>query len=514
MPLSAFRQRTWRERSFRDGWTMDKVIAEAVSCQALAVLNSKNPRVVLHRHRRGRIRTVPALMLCEFGDQAVLSGSVTWHDPCFPPAATGTRARGICLTVAYHDGATAPCIRTIGLKTNDTVTDANRLFQRYQELQRYVGWAPEDAARVRSVAELLEGHLVPLIDEFYEEIERHPDARKVITGGDKQIERLKGTLRGWLRELLFGPYDQDYVFRRWKVGWRHVEIGLDQVYTNVALSRLRRGLLRALQKTWQGDPAEAMAIRQSLNTLLDLDLAIIEDAYQAEHLARQQRSERLAAIGQVAGGIAHELRNPLNVVKTSVYYLLNARNPSSGKSAEHLQRIERHIGVADGVITALSNFAKMPLPNMRPFAVESCVREALELNPVPDSIEATLDWPPSLPEGLGDVDQIRIVFGNLVRNAREAMPHGGRLFIRGRPADDCVEVEIADTGVGISPENLSRITEPLYSTKTRGLGLGLAIARAILEKNNGNLRITSDVGRGTTCTVKLMAARESRSGGQ
>jgi signal transduction histidine kinase len=199
------------------------------------------------------------------------------------------------------------------------------------------------------------------------------------------------------------------------------------------------------------------------------------------------------------------------VVKTSIYYLLNARNPSAAKSAEHLQRIERHIGVADGVITALSNFAKMPLPNLRPFSVEQCVREALELNPVPNNIEVNVDCPSSLPQGLGDIDQVRIVFANLLRNGREAMPQGGRLSVSGQPVANSVEVEVADTGVGISPEDLSRITEPLYSTKARGLGLGLAIARAILEKNNGNLRISSEVGRGTRCIVRLAAAWETRS---
>jgi signal transduction histidine kinase len=384
--------------------------------------------------------------------------------------------------------------------------NSDDLFRRYQELQEYVGWTDVDAQRVRSVAALLEAHLVPLIDDFYAEIERHPEARKVITGGAAQIERLKGTLRAWLRELLFGPYDRDYVARRWRVGWRHVEIGLDQVYTNVALSRLRRGLLRGLEQAWQGDGREILAIRDSLNALLDLDLAIIEDAYQTEHIARQQRNERLAAIGQVAGGIAHELRNPLNVVKTSIYYLLNARNPAPGKTAEHLQRIERHVMVADGVITALSNFAKMPLPSLRSFAIEPCVREVLELNPLPDNVQAAINCPASLPSALGDVDQIRIVFANLVRNGREAMPKGGRLSVLGRQVGDNVEIDVADTGVGISPENLSRITEPLFSTKARGLGLGLAIVRAILDKNKGSLRVASELGRGTTCTVRLLAA--------
>jgi signal transduction histidine kinase len=383
----------------------------------------------------------------------------------------------------------------------------DQLFRRYQELQQYVGWTDDDARRVQTVAALLAPHLPALIDDFYEEIDRHPGARKVITGGAAQIQRLKGTLLTWLRDLLSGPYDADYVARRWRVGWRHVEIGLDQVYTNVALSRLRRGLLRALEQSWQQNwPADGWAIRQSLNTLLDLDLAIIEDAYQAEYTDRAQRSERLAAIGQVAGGVAHELRNPLNVVKTSVYYLLNSRNASPEKKAEHLQRIERHVMLADGVITALSNFAKQPLPNLNPFRVEKCVQEALETNPPPAQVKVVLDCPMTLPSVLADIDQVRIVFANLIRNAREAMPQGGALTVTGRAVDDAVEVAVADTGVGIPPEQLSRVMEPLYSTKAKGLGLGLAIARAILEKNKGSLRVASELQRGSTFTVRLTAA--------
>jgi len=383
--------------------------------------------------------------------------------------------------------------------------NADDLFRRYQELQQYVGWQEADACRVSTVAGLLEPALPALIDDFYAQIEQHPGARQVITGGPAQIARLKGTLLAWLRDLLRGPYDREYVTRRWQVGWRHVEIGLDQVYTNVALSRLRRGLLQALHDAWTGDAKAAFAVRSSLNALLDLDLAIIEDAYQAEYADRQQRSDRLAAIGQVAGGVAHELRNPLNVVKTSVYYLLNARNATPEKKAEHLQRIERHVTVADNVITALSNFAKMPLPSLQPFPVRRCLEEALEINTVPGGIQVTIDCPANLPEALADADQVRIVLGNLIRNAREAMPQGGQLTIAGREVDAAVEIAVTDTGHGIAAEHLSRIMEPLYSTKARGLGLGLALARALLEKNKGSLRVASTPGQGSTFTVRLHA---------
>jgi signal transduction histidine kinase len=385
--------------------------------------------------------------------------------------------------------------------------DANRLYARYRELQSYVGWTDAHAARILAAAPLLEPYLLSLIDDFYDEIERHPEARKVITGGPAQIERLKGTLVRWIRDLLAGTYDADYVLRRWRVGWRHVEIGLDQVYTNVALSRLRTGLVRSLHEAWPGDPKALQETVRALNMLLDLDLAIIEDAYQAEYTARLQRSERMATLGQVAGGVAHELRNPLNVVRTSVYYLMNARSSTPQKQADHLRRIERNIQLADGVITALSNFAKTPAPSLRPIAVEPIVREALEINPPGEAVKVALDCPPELPQALGDADQLRIAFGNLIRNAGDAMPQGGQLTIAGRLVDGYIEVSVADSGMGIPASDLARVMEPLYSTKARGLGLGLAITRSIVEKNQGALHVASEPGRGSVFTIRLAASR-------
>jgi two-component system, NtrC family, sensor kinase len=383
---------------------------------------------------------------------------------------------------------------------------ADELFRRYQDLQNYVGWSAADEQRVRTAAALVEPRFSDLVNDFYAEIERHPEAQRVITGGAEQVLRLKGTLIQWLRDLFYSPYDADYVSRRWRVGFRHVLIGLEQVYTNVALSRLRVGLSHEMETGWRGTVADLLASERALNKLLDLDLAIIESAYQTAFQRRQQGIERLAAIGQMAGGVAHELRNPLNVVKTSVYYLLNARNPSAEKTSEHLRRIERQVGMADGVITALNDFAKLPAPNLQRVSLEPQFKEILELHPLPPKVELLLEFPAEFPPVQADPNQLRIVFSNLIRNARDAMPHGGVITIRGRQTGTSIEITVADTGVGIKQEDLDRIMEPLYTTKARGIGLGLAIARAILDKHNGRLTVNSERGRGTTFVVSLPAS--------
>jgi two-component system, NtrC family, sensor kinase len=384
--------------------------------------------------------------------------------------------------------------------------DSDRLFSRYRELQSYVGWTEVDAERVVAAAGLVEPFLDDLVNDFYAEIERHPAARKVITGGQAQIDRLKGTLTRWIRELLAGSYDAEYVARRWRVGGRHVDIGLEQVYTNVALSRLRSGLIDGLCRSWRNDLQGLTEAVQAFNKLLDLDLAIIEDAYQSEYTARLQRTERLATLGQVAGGVAHELRNPLNVIKTSAYYLLNARNPTPEKKVDHLKRIERNVELADNVITSLSNFSRVPIPELAPIAIEALVRESLEINPPGANIEVVVDCPPGLPRALGDRNQIRIALGNLIRNAHDALIDGGRLTILACAKDGVVELSVSDTGTGIEASDLVRIMEPLYSTKARGLGLGLAISRSIVEKNQGKLRVISEPGRGSTFTIQLNAS--------
>ena len=318
--------------------------------------------------------------------------------------------------------------------------------------------------------------------------------------------RLKATLRRWIGDLFSGSYDDRYVKRRWQVGIRHAEIGLEQVNCTAAMSRIRSRLVDALFRRENRDPSTLQAAVQALGKLLDLELAIIDDAYQTERLAQQQRIERLATLGQIAGGLAHELRNPLSVIRTSVYFLVHSGESSSRKAGEHLDRIERQVERVDGVIEALTSFAGLPHPDPRPFSIDACLRKVLDQASLPPSIVVTMEGIEPLPLITADGGQIEIVLDNIFRNACEAMSGAGRLTLTGKNEGNTVEIAIADTGPGISADRLARIMQPFYTTKARGLGLGLAISRLIVEKNRGELLVDSQVGQGSTFRLRLAAA--------
>jgi PAS domain S-box-containing protein len=174
--------------------------------------------------------------------------------------------------------------------TGQSLATPSQLFERYRDLQAYVGWTDNDAARIQAVSGLVAEHSQALIDDFYAEIERHPEAARVITGGQAQIERLKTSLRTWLQESIDGRCDPEYVTRRWQIGLRHAEIGLNPAYTSAAVSRLRNGLIKIISQP-NYPPDEFRRLVQSFNKLLDLDLSIIQDAYNAEYLKREKLAE-------------------------------------------------------------------------------------------------------------------------------------------------------------------------------------------------------------------------------
>lgn len=221
------------------------------------------------------------------------------------------------------------------------------------------------------------------------------------------------------------------------------------------------------------------------------------------------QQEKLATLGRISGGIAHEIRNPLNAVKTSVYYLLNARKPTPEKTEEHLERIDRQVSVIDNVVTALSDVAKLPEPERRSLAIDRLIRESCKTVGLPPNVEIEWELPETLPRVLADERQLPLVFKNLVRNARDSMEdEGGTITVSAEVDGDRMQICVADTGIGIPQENIERILEPLYSTKARGMGLGLAITKAVVEKNGGVLNIESVEGVGSKFTVTLDVVRK------
>lgn len=159
--------------------------------------------------------------------------------------------------------------------------------QRFVELQQYLNWSAEDAENVPSLRRLLAPATADFVTDFYAELLRHPAASRVLTGGPVQIDRLKASLETWLLELLGGLYDESYVRKRWQVGYRHVQIGLDQLFVSAALSRLRMQMLSVLHGHPAEDPARRLSLSRTLNRLLDLDQMLIHAAYDAEFHARQ-----------------------------------------------------------------------------------------------------------------------------------------------------------------------------------------------------------------------------------
>ena len=220
------------------------------------------------------------------------------------------------------------------------------------------------------------------------------------------------------------------------------------------------------------------------------------------------RSEKLAAIGQLASGVGHELRNPLGAIKNATLYVrrkivkseLSASEP---KVLEFLDIIDEEVDSANKVITDLLSFSRVAKPTVSLINVGSIIKDALGHVAMPENIRVTVDVGPALLMVMVDAAQIRQVFINIILNAAEAMPEGGRLEIRARSKTEFVAVEFADTGCGIPESVTDKIFDPLFTTKPRGVGLGLAMCRSIVERHGGDIGVKSKEGKGTTLSLSL-----------
>ena len=221
--------------------------------------------------------------------------------------------------------------------------------------------------------------------------------------------------------------------------------------------------------------------------------------------ARLRERDRLAALGEMAAGLAHEIRNPLGAIKGAAQFL--AAEPNQ-PGADFLQIIVEEVNRLNQVVSQFLDYARPYRGQMSQVDVAELIQRTLTLLRVPSErapVEITADLAPELPSIQGDAHLLKQVLLNLGLNALEAMPRGGTLVVRARVGTtrETLEIEVTDTGEGMSQRDLRSIFIPFFTTKEKGTGLGLAICQRIIEGHGGKIAIRTRKGLGTTFLIQL-----------
>jgi len=248
------------------------------------------------------------------------------------------------------------------------------------------------------------------------------------------------------------------------------------------------------------------------------------------------KSEKLATIGELATMVGHDLRNPLQAITNAVYILKNwattvdslfmhmstrykkvfnlMPKPLFSKINQEITKlteernetihaIDESIKYANKIVSDLQDFARIPKPKLTEADLESLIQETLSDIPIPKNLKTTIRHDQRLSKLHADPNQIKRVFTNLATNAIQAMPNGGKLTISTSLKDGFTSIVFQDTGVGIPKEDMEKLFTPLFTTKAKGVGLGLAICKNLVEAHGGSIEVESEEGKGSTFTIKL-----------
>jgi PAS domain S-box-containing protein len=215
------------------------------------------------------------------------------------------------------------------------------------------------------------------------------------------------------------------------------------------------------------------------------------------------KAQRLGVIGELAGMVGHDLRNPLTSINGAAYYLKKRLGSKiDGKVKEMLDLIEKNIVYSNKIINDLLDYSreiKLDLTESKP---KSIIKEALSLVEIPKNIQV-INLTGNGPKIKVDVGKIKRAFVNIIKNAVEAMPKGGTLTIKSKKLNGSLDLVFSDTGVGMSKKTVKKLWTPLFTTKAKGMGFGLAICKRVVEAHGGSISVKSVRGKGTTFTVTI-----------
>jgi signal transduction histidine kinase len=288
------------------------------------------------------------------------------------------------------------------------------------------------------------------------------------------------------------------------VDWSRWELGPEGTY-QVAL--------RAIFIAMAGNLAYALAEEVRVRSGQYRQVAEqLEEANQSLRAAEEavRRSDRLAALGQLSAGLAHELRNPLGTIKASAEMLERSVSAESEVAREVAGFISTEVDRTNALVTRFLDFARPLQPRLAPADLAHVLDRAVamvERDAASHRVAVFKNYSPDIPTLPLDGELMERVFYNLLLNAVQATPPEGAVTIKTRAGDGTVEVAVIDRGAGIDPKMMNTIFNPFVTTKPDGVGLGLAIVSKIVDEHGGRISVESDVGKGSVFRVRLPAAR-------
>jgi PAS domain S-box-containing protein len=350
---------------------------------------------------------------------------------------------------------------------------------------------------------------VVLVKEYNENVLRHMESGVITVDAQERV-----TTFNRAAERMIGLSATQVVGRR----WRELEVDLSSVLPAGGL----RGPYRAnVETSLPGADDRALPIVVSTSALFDPHgnpsgtISVFSDLSRIKALEEEKaRAERLASVGTLAAGLAHEIKNPLVSVKTFVELF-----PEKYQDIEFRETFGRVVGQEvdriDSLVSQLLHLTRTSSPQLEQITPMEMMDAALLLVSTQcerHGITVERHYQPDLPDFLGDPPQLRQAMLNILLNAIAAMADGGTLTVsighvrEMAPADaDRVAITIADTGGGITPDHLSKIFDPFFTTKPRGTGLGLAVCHKIIQEHHGTITAQSEPGRGTAFVITLPA---------
>jgi signal transduction histidine kinase len=381
---------------------------------------------------------------------------------------------------------------------------------------RFTRFTDDDARLLAELRPLVEENAVAMVDRFYEHL-LGADELQPFLADPATVERLKRAQRDYLVRLASGVYDEQYARDRRRIGEAHERLGIEPQWFLGSYGLYTDLFEELIGRRFRDDAAKASRASAALSKLLALDVQLVLDVYYASRERRAvEHNEQLAAVGELAASIAHEVRNPLAGMKGALQ-VLRGDLEVKPSNAEIVDELLAQIDRLERLVRDLLTYARPSALSRQPFDLHELLdrllrgyKEATEAA----GITVRRSYGPGTSRIEADLQQLEQVFHNLIQNAVQAMEGGGVLTVSTtlRRAARTIEITFGDTGKGIVPTDLVRVFQPFYTTKHRGSGLGLPIVKKIVEAHGGTVEMSSEPGAGTTTTLHVPSERKETDG--